>query len=150
VSARDKETGAEQKVTISESTNLEQGDIDRMVREAEEHAGEDKRRREEIDARNELDSLAYRAEQLVDELSDRLPVNEKARAEQLVADARRAIEEQAGLDRVRPLISDLQQVVQSLPASASAAAHAGNGNGSERAATEADDEEVVDAEFTRE
>ncbi|MDX6671016.1 MAG: molecular chaperone DnaK [Solirubrobacteraceae bacterium] len=150
VSARDKETGAEQKVTISESTNLEQGDIDRMVREAEEHAGEDKRRREEIDARNELDSLAYRAEQLVDELSDRLPVNEKARAEQLVADARGAIEEQAGLDRVRPLISDLQQVVQSLPASASAAAHAGNGNGSERAAAEADDDEVVDAEFTRE
>ena len=74
-----------------------------MVHEAEEHAGEDKRRREEIDARNELDTLAYRAEQLVGELGDRLPVHEKARAEQLVADARQAIEEQAGLDRVRPL-----------------------------------------------
>ena len=151
VSARDNETNAEQQVTISDSTNLEQGDIERMVSEAEQHAGEDRRRREEIDARNELDSLAYRAEQLVEELQDRLPVNEKARAEQLVADARQAIEEQAGLDRVRPLISDLQQIIQALP-SAAAAADApgggadGNGGGGDAAA---DDEEVVDAEFTR-
>ena len=104
VSARDKDTGAEQKVTISESTNLDQGEVERMIREAEEHAQEDRRRREEIDARNELDSLAYRVEQLVNELQDRLPVHEKARAEQVVADARAAIDEQAGLDRVRPLI----------------------------------------------
>jgi molecular chaperone DnaK len=153
VSARDKETGAEQRVEISESTNLDQGDIERMVSEAEQHAGEDRRRREEIDARNELDALAYRAEQLVDELQDRLPVNEKARAEQLVADARQAIEEQAGLDRVRPLISDLQQIVQALPAAASAAAGAGAGSGGDGGnggGTTADDEEVVDAEFTRE
>ena len=60
VSARDKDTGAEQKVTISESTNLDQGEVERMVREAQEHSQEDRRRREEIDARNELDSLAYR------------------------------------------------------------------------------------------
>jgi len=158
VSARDKETNAEQQVTISESTNLEQGDIERMVSEAEQHAGEDRRRREEIDARNELDSLAYRAEQLVEELQDRLPVNEKARAEQLVADARQAIEEQAGLDRVRPLISDLQQIIQALPSAAAAAdAPGGGGNGSGGGGNgssgggdaAADDEEVVDAEFTR-
>jgi molecular chaperone DnaK len=149
VTARDKDTGAEQQVTITESTNLDQSDVERMVREAEEHAGEDKRRREEIDARNELDTLAYRAEQLVGELGDRLPVHEKARAEQLVADARQAIEEQAGLDRVRPLVSDLQQIVQALPATAGAGAQpGGNGAGTEAAAEE--DEEVVDAEFTRE
>ena len=125
-----------------------------MVSEAEEHAGEDRRRREEIDARNELDSLAYRAEQLVTELQDRLPVNEKARAEQLVADARQAIQEQAGLDRVRPLIADLQQIIHSLPSAAAAAAAAGGGNGGAAggngAEAEAGDEEVVDAEFTRE
>jgi molecular chaperone DnaK len=155
VSARDKQSGKEQKVTITETTNLAQSDIEQMVRDAEAHAEEDRRLREEIDARNELDTLAYRAEQLVNELQDRLPVNEKARAEQLVADARQAIQEQAGLDRVRPLIADLQQVTHSLPASASAAAGAagdggqagGNGAGGE---TAADDEEVVDAEFTRE
>jgi molecular chaperone DnaK len=153
VTARDKDTGAEQRVTIEESTNLDQGDIERMVREAQEHAVEDRRRREEIDARNELDTLAYRVDQLLTELQDRLPVNEKARAEQVVADARQAIQEQAGLDRVRPLISDLQQMVQGLPASASAAgARAGNGAGGEsvREHETADDDEVVDAEFTRE
>jgi molecular chaperone DnaK len=153
VSARDKDTGAEQRVDIAESSNLDQGDVERMIREAEANAAEDRRRREEIDARNELDTVAYRVEQLLSELQDRLPVNEKARAEQLVADARQTINEQAGLDRVRPLIADLQQMVQALPASAAtAAAQAGNGSAAgSRTTTEVeDDEEVVDAEFTRE
>jgi molecular chaperone DnaK len=153
VSARDKDTGAEQRVTIEESTNLDQGDIDRMIREAEQNSAADRRRREEIDARNELDSLAYQVERLINDLQDRLPVHEKARAEQLVTDARQAVAEEAGLDRVRSLISDLQQVANSLPASAAAgSASDGGGNGS-RAAADAEaeeDEEVVDAEFTRE
>jgi molecular chaperone DnaK len=152
VTARDQDTGAEQKVTISESTNLDQGEVERMVRDAEQHAGEDRRHREEIEARNELDSLAYRVEQLVSELQDRVPVHEKARAEQLVADARQAISEQAGLERVRPLIADLEQMVHGLPASAAAAGGAQTGNGAGGAEQTADesDEEVVDAEFTRE
>jgi molecular chaperone DnaK len=127
-----------------------------MVQDAQTHAEEDRRRREEIDARNELDALAYQAEQLVTDMQENLPVHEKARAEQLVADARKAIEEQAGLDRVRPLISDLQQVISSLPAAAQAAAGATTGNGASggdgapAGGAAADDEEVVDAEFTRE
>jgi molecular chaperone DnaK len=149
VSARDKDTGAEQQVTISESTNLDQSEVERMVREAEQHADEDRRRREEIDARNELDSLAYQAEQLVTQLQESLPVNEKARAEQLISDARAAINEQASLDRVRPLISDLQQVLQSLPAAAQAGAASSGGNGAGAEAAE-EEEEVIDAEFTRE
>ena len=154
VSARDEQSGKEQRVTIQESTNLDPAEIERMVADAQAHAGEDRQRREEIDARNELDSLAYRVDQLLSELQDRLPVNEKARAEQLVSDARQAIQEQAGLDRVRPLVADLQQMVHSLPASASAAAAAGAGNGTRgNGAGAADgateDEEVVDAEFTR-
>jgi molecular chaperone DnaK len=155
VTARDKDTGAEQEVTISETTNLDPSDVERMVQEAQQHSEEDRRRREEIDARNELDALAYQAEQLVEQLQGSLPVNEKARAEQLIADARQAVEEQAGLDRVRPLISDLQQIVQALPsAAATAGAGAGatgdgGGNGAGTQPAE-DDEEVVDAEFTRE
>ena len=153
VSARDKDTGAEQQVTIEESTNLDQGDIDRMIREAEQNSAADRRRREEIDARNELDSLAYQVERQLGELADRLPVHDKARAEQAIADARAAISEEAGLDRVRPLISDLQQLASSLPSAAAAAGAtasgngAGNGAGPEEATEE--DEEVVDAEFTR-
>jgi molecular chaperone DnaK len=148
VAAKDQDTGAEQRVTISESTNLDPAEAERMVREAEEHAEEDRRLREEIDARNELDSLAHRADQLLQELQDRLPVHEKARAEQLIADARSAIQEQAGLDRVRPLAADLQQIIHALPASAAASPTDGGGEG--RAAEEAgDEEEVIDAEFTR-
>jgi molecular chaperone DnaK len=143
VSAKDQETGVEQKVTISETTNLPSDEIERMVQDAQTHAEEDRRRREEIDARNELDTVAYQVEQILQDRQD-LPVHEKARAEQLVSDARAAIEAQAGLDRVRPLISDLQQALQSLAAAPSA--------GPEPAAApsgSSDDEEVVDAEFTR-
>ncbi|MDX6545979.1 MAG: molecular chaperone DnaK [Gaiellales bacterium] len=157
VSARDTQSGKEQRVTISETTNLDQGEIEQMIRDAEAHSDEDRRRREEVDARNELDSLAYRVDQLLGELGGGLPVHEKARAEQLVADARKALEEQAGIDRVRPLAADLQQLVHSLPTSASAGAGAaagtgGNGsasNGGGAAPTDEADEEVVDAEFTR-
>ncbi|MGZ4413982.1 MAG: molecular chaperone DnaK [Gaiellaceae bacterium] len=152
VTAKDKDTGAEQQVTISESTNLDQAEVEGMVRDVEQHAQDDRQRREEIDARNELDSLAYRAEKLLEELQDRVPVHEKARAEQLVADARKAIEEQAGLDRVRPLIADLQQVVHGLPTTAAAAATSGNGRAAEEETAEeetAEEEDVVDAEFTR-
>jgi molecular chaperone DnaK len=154
VSARDKDTGAEQEVTITETTNLDSSEVERMIKEAEEHAAEDKQRREEVDARNELDALAHRAEQLVEELQEQLPVNQKAQAEQLVADARQAIEEEAGLDRVRPLISDLQQIVQALPsaatASSSSADNGAAGNGAEGQPTADEEDEVVDAEFTRE
>jgi molecular chaperone DnaK len=144
VSAKDQATGVEQKVTISETTNLPSDEIERMVQEAQQHAEEDKRRRAEIDARNELDTLAYQVEQILQERHD-LPVHEKARAEQLVSDARAAIEAQSGLDRVRPLISDLQQALQSLAAAPSARPEpaAAPSDGS------SDDEEVVDAEFTR-
>jgi molecular chaperone DnaK len=155
VSARDSQSGKEQRVTISETTNLDQRDIEQMIRDAEAHSDEDRRRREEVDARNDLDSLAYRVDQLIAELGDGLPVHEKARAEQLVADARKALGEQAGIDRVRPLAADLQQLVHSLPSSAGAGAGAGpggngsSGNGDGTAATDDADEEVVDAEFTR-
>src|SRR6202046_627937 len=124
VSARDKATGKEQRVTISESSNLDKGDVEEMIRLAEAHAEEDRRRREEIDARNELDSLAYRVEQLVTDLQERLPVNEKARGEQGVADARQAIADEVPIDRLRQLISDLQQLVAALPSAAAAAAQA--------------------------
>jgi molecular chaperone DnaK len=157
VSARDPQSGKEQRVTISETTNLGQGEVEQMIRDAEAHSDEDRRRREEVDARNELDSLAYRVDQLLGELGDGLPVHEKARAEQVVADARKAVEEQAGIDRVRPLAADLQQLVHSLPTSASASAGAGAGAGANGSASNGDgaaqtddaDDEVVDAEFTR-
>ncbi|MEA2470891.1 MAG: molecular chaperone DnaK, partial [Thermoleophilaceae bacterium] len=156
VSARDKESGKEQRVTITESTNLDQREIEQMVRDAEAHADEDRAWREQVDARNELDALAYRVEQMLGELGAGLPVHEKARAEQLLAGAREAIKDEAGLDRLRPLIADLQQLVHGLPASASAAAASSagatgenGGSGGADGGAAGSDEEVVDAEFTR-
>jgi len=141
VTARDQETGAEQAITISETTSLPPEEVERMVRDAEAHAEEDRRRREEVDARNELDALAYETERLLRDLGDRVPDHERARAEALVADARRALEESAGLDRVRPLAGDLQQVVHGLPASAREPAGAPTGGGGD------DGDDVIDAEY---
>jgi molecular chaperone DnaK len=149
VSARDKDTGAEQQVTITETTNLDSSDIERMIKEAEEHAAEDRQRREEVDARNELDAFAHRVERQLEELGDRVPVNQKEQAGALVRDARAAIEQQAGLDRVRPLVSDLQQMVQALQSAGAAAGPRDGGDGGEGQPA-AEEEEVVDAEFTRE
>ncbi|GAA3625785.1 molecular chaperone DnaK [Nonomuraea rosea] len=92
VSARDKDTGAEQRITISESSNLDKPEIERMVADAEQHRTEDLRLREAIDARNELDSVAYQVERRLEELGDGVPVHEKARAEQLVQDCARSAE----------------------------------------------------------
>ena len=103
-------------------------------------------------ARNELDAFAHRVERQLEELGDRVPVNQKEQAEAMVRDARAAIEEQAGLDRVRPLVSDLQQMIQALQ-SAGATAEPGDGDGDGGAGEgqpAGEEEEVVDAEFTRE
>ncbi len=99
VSARDKDTGTEQRITISESSNLDKAEVERMVSDAEQHRADDRRLRELTDARNELDSAAYQVERRLGELGQTVPVHEKARAETLIADARKAISEEAPLDR---------------------------------------------------
>jgi molecular chaperone DnaK len=103
VSARDKDTGAQQAITITESSNLDRSEVERMLAEAERNRETDMRARELIDARNELDSLAYRVERRLGDLGEAAPAHEKARAEMLVGDARQAIKEDAPLDRVRSL-----------------------------------------------
>jgi molecular chaperone DnaK len=150
VSAKDKDTGAEQRITISESSNLDKGEIDRMVQDAERNRGEDARLREMIDARNELDSAAYQVERRLNELGDTVPVHEKGRAEMLVADARQAIEDDAPLDRLRSLTSELQQVYQGLGAGSGPAAGGANGSSSARGDSSGgqNDDDVIDAEFT--
>ena len=93
VSARDKDTGTEQRITISETSNLDQSEVERMIADAEQHRDEDRRLRELTDARNELDTAAYQVEHLLAERGDSVPVHEKARAENLAADARQALKE---------------------------------------------------------
>src|SRR5689334_22358544 len=114
VTARDKDTGKEQTITISEGSNLDKGEVERMVQEAEQHRGEDQALRDAVDARNELDAVAYQVERRLTELGDAVPSHERARAEMLVADARQAVRDEAPLQRVRELTGELQQVFQGL------------------------------------
>jgi molecular chaperone DnaK len=149
VTARDKDTGAEQGITISESTNLDQGDVDRMIQEAERNRAEDQQARQEIDLRNQLDTLAYQVERRLDELGDAAPPHERARAEMLVGDARQAVQDQAPVDRVRQLIDDLQQVLAGLQAvQTGGGGEQGASVGAGPAGTSSDDD-VIDAEFDR-
>jgi molecular chaperone DnaK len=142
VSARDRDTGAEQQITITETSNLSRDDVDRMVRDAEVHRNEDERLRQEVDARNELDSVSYQVRRRLDEVGDGVPSNERSRAEMLLAEARQAIENQADLERLRSLTSDLQQIFHSL----AAATATGDGQGGPEPS--APDEDVIDADFT--
>jgi molecular chaperone DnaK len=147
VTARDKDTGAEQGITISESTNLDESEVERMVTEAERNRASDQQLRQEVDARNQLDSLAYQVQRRLDELGDAAPSHERARAEMLVTDARQAVADQAPMDRVRDLTSELQQVLAGLSA-VSAGAGASVGADAGGPTSQADDD-VIDAEFDR-
>ncbi len=127
VSAQDKASGKEQAVTISGSSNLDKGEIDRMVNDAQANAEEDKKRRQEIEARNEADSLVYQVERQLKDLGDQVPVHEKARVEQLASDLKAALKENAPVDKIRSLKEDLQQAAYSLSEAAYKKAQAAGG-----------------------
>ena len=148
VSARDKDTGAEQKITISETSNLDPSEVERMVADAERNRADDAQLRQEIDARNELDSVAYQVERRLGELADHVPTHEKARAEQLVADARQAVQDQAPIDRVRSLTAELQQVYHSLGTAQAPGAGAAPGEQAQGQTPAGGDDDVIDADFT--
>jgi len=151
VTAKDKDTGKEQGITISEGSNLDAKEVERMISEAEAHRNEDLRSRERIDTLNELDAVAYRVERAVNELGDAVPAHDKARAELLIGQAREAVSSQAEVATARELISELQQLQAALSAAASsAAAGAGQGAGQQAgASSDAEDEDIVDADFDR-
>jgi molecular chaperone DnaK len=153
VKARDKDTGAEQGITISEGSNLEPGEVERMIEDADRNRSEDQRLRQAVDARNELDSLAYQVERRLAELGDAAPEHERARAEMLVADARQAVADKASHDeaspaRIQSLTSELQEIRQALlarqPGDQQVGASVGGGGGGSSA-----DEDVIDADFDR-
>ncbi|OFV67370.1 MAG: molecular chaperone DnaK [Candidatus Syntrophoarchaeum caldarius] len=150
VSAKDMATGKEQAITITGSTTMSKEEIDRMIRDAEQHAAEDKKRREEIETRNQADSLAYQVERQIKELGENIPVHEKARAEQLIEDIRKAIKEEADIEQIRTLMNDLQQAAYAISErayqqQAAQQAEAGEEAGATGGGSEEDD--VVDAEF---
>jgi molecular chaperone DnaK len=145
VSARDKDTGAEQRITITETSNLDKAEVERMVADAEQHHAEDVSLRQVVDARNELDAVAYQVERRLAELGDNAAVHDKARAEMLIADARQALKEEAPLERLHSLTGDLQGMYQSLMAAGQGARSTQTGPPQSDGGG---DDDVIDAEFT--
>jgi molecular chaperone DnaK len=108
VAAKDVATGKEQKITISGSSGLDKSEVERMVKDAEAHAAEDKSRRELIDARNQADSLAYSVEKTVNEHRDRLPGTDVSRIESAVSAVREAVKGE-NVDAIRRTTDELQK-----------------------------------------
>jgi molecular chaperone DnaK len=145
VTAKDKQSGKEQQITISGSTQLAKEEIDRMVADAQAHSGEDRRRREEVEARNSADALAYQVERQIRDLGERVALNDKARAEQLIGEIRELVKSNSGdVARLRQLSSDLQQVAHGLSGPAET-----RGDGEGGGPRSGGDDDVIDAEFKR-
>ncbi len=147
--ARDKATGKEQRITITGSTQLPKEEVERMVADAQSHADEDRRRREEVDARNHADAIAYQVERQISELGDRAPANERARAEAMINEVREMVKSQSpDVARLRQLTSDLQQLASGLASATYTRAAAGGGQGPGGQGTqERGPDDVIDAEF---
>ncbi|AUI49920.1 molecular chaperone DnaK [Arthrobacter crystallopoietes] len=158
VSAKDKGTGAEQSMTITGGTALSKDDIDRMVREAEEHAAEDKKRREAADVRNSAEQLAYSVDKLLADNDDKLPEEVKTEVKTDVDALKAALEKQDNDDEVKSAFEKLQasqtKLGEAIYSQAQASGAAGEGApGAEGAAGEGSgkaDEDIVDAEVVDE
>jgi molecular chaperone DnaK len=148
VSAKDKATGKEQSVTITASTNLDKGDVERMVKESKAHEAEDRKRRELAEARNNGDSLAYQAEKTLKELGDKVPGSDRDRIEGSIKKLREALQS-GDLEKIRKLTEEVQQAsyalsqqlyAQQAPAAEGSAPGKPSGSGEEEG-------DVVEGEF---
>ena len=150
VSAKDRGTGKEQSMTISGGSALPKEDIDRMVKEAEAHAEEDKKRREDAETRNSAEQQAYSIEKLLKDNKDKLPEDVHSEVSEAVADLKKALEG----DDIEPvktaqekLNSVAQKVGEALYQADAAAQAAGDASASSAGSASSDDEDIVDAEI---
>lgn len=146
VTAKDQATSVEQRITISASTNLDDKEIDRMVKEAEQNASEDKKRKEEAEVKNNADALVYQVEKQLADLGDKIDTAERDKAKNLLDQLRDALKENQ-TDRIKTLSDELQQVAYSISTKAYEAGGTSGGDGAGPSAS-APDDDVVDAEFT--
>ena len=153
VSAKDRGTGKEQSMTISGGSALPKEDIDRMVKEAEAHAEEDKKRREDAETRNSAEQQAYSIEKLLKDNKDKLPEDVHSEVSEAVADLKKALED----DDIEPvktaqekLSSVAQKVGEALYQADAAAQAAGDAASAAGGSTSSDDEDIVDAEIVDE
>ena len=145
VTAKDKATDKSQEITISGSTALSDDEVDRMVKDAESHAEEDKKRKDEIEVRNQVDSLAYSTEQTVKDLGEKVPEDQKKAVEEAVAEAKTALDG-SDIEAIKKAGEKLTEVGQKLAeiVYADAQAQTAGNNG---AASNPSEPDVVDADY---
>ena len=143
VSAKDKGTGKEQQITISGSTALSDDEVDRMVKDAEAHAEEDKKQKEEVEVRNQTDSLCYSTEQTLNELGDKVSADVKYKAEAAIADAKKALEG-SDVEAIKAAGESLQSVAYELAQVVYADAQQQTDGA---AGAQSADDDVVDADY---
>ncbi len=153
VSAKDMATGKEQKITVTASSGLSEDDIKKMVEEAEAHAEEDKRRKEEIELKNQLDGFCYSVEKTYNENKDKLPDAERQRVESALEDAKKAVED-GSIERMRTAMDNLtaashamSQVLYQQQAAGGDASTGESAGASESGDGNVEEGEVVDAEY---
>jgi molecular chaperone DnaK len=153
VSAKDLGTGKEQKITITASSGLAESDIERMVKDAESHSDEDKKRRETVEARNRLDSLLYATEKTYEENRDKLSADDKGALETALAEAKKALDGDDA-DAIRAAADTLEQashkLAEAMYRQTQAQQAAGGpqpGGGAEPGAEAGGEDEVIDAEY---
>jgi molecular chaperone DnaK len=151
VSAKDRATGKEQSMTITGQSSLDKSAIDQMIKDAEAHAEEDRKRREEAEVKNQADTLVYQTEKLLREQGDKISGAEKDAVESKLADLK-AVKDGTDVEATKTAIEGLmtasQSFAQKLYEASSAEGGAGStGAGFSGGGAEADDDEVVDAEI---
>ena len=155
VSAKDRATGKEQSMTITGQSSLNKDDIDRMVKDAEAHAEDDRRRREEAEVRNNADSLVYQTEKMLKDQAASFTGDQKSTVESDLASLKEALGG-SDLEAIKSATEKLAVGVQELgkqlyeQAAAASGSPAGGGDGSTTTSSAASDEEVVDAEIVDE
>jgi molecular chaperone DnaK len=150
VTATDKATGKEQKITISGSSGLTKDEVDRMVKDAQAHEADDKQRREVIDARNQADALAYQAEKTVNENREKLPVGELSKVEAAIEAAKKASqgEDLAAITQATEELQRATHAIAELLYKTTQAGSSGSGGASGGSAgPDVKEGEVVDAEY---
>jgi molecular chaperone DnaK len=153
VTAKDKGTGKEQSISITGASTLPDSEVDRMVKEAEANAADDRERREKIDRKNQADSLAYQAEKQLSELGDKVSGTDKSKAEGLIKDLKEAVAQEND-EKIKTLMPELQQVLYSIGSSVyqQAGAPTGGpdvgGDGTSGTGSSGAGDDVIDAEFS--
>jgi len=150
VSAKDMATGRQQTIKITATTNLSSSDVDRMVRESQMHAEEDRRRKEVVETRNQGDTLAYTMEKTLRDAGDKIPAGERSKIEGLISDLRQAIQGE-DISRMRRAMESLQQasyrMSEQMYGASAGGGNGGHGAGSGYGPGQPQDEDVIEGEF---